>query len=235
LLLYYITDRRQFAGTESEQRSRVIETIAAAATAGIDLIQLREKDLSAKDLEILARQAVIAVEGTSARILINHRVDIAIGVGAHGVHLRSDAGELKPSQAASIFAHCGMDSPTIGVSCHSIQQIAVAESHGASFAVFGPVFEKNSERASAGLTCLAEACSVSDSPSSRMPVLALGGVTMENAGACLRAGADGIAAIRLFQHPPVALPEIVSRLRQMAASIPPRSHRRLHPYQSVRR
>lgn len=212
MIFYYITDRRQFPGTPEEQRARLLAKIAEASRAGVDLIQLREKDLPAHDLEILAREAVCLVRKNSGanrtRLLINSRVDIAIAAGADGVHLRSD--DMAASEARVIFSKAGVDKPVIGVSCHSLSEVRLAEAHGADFAVFAPVFEKSGAPGH-GLAALRAACGRVASPgieaavpAGAMPVLALGGVTQENANACLEAGAAGIAAIRLFQENDIA-------------------------------
>ncbi len=225
MLLYYITDRAQFSGSAARRRSRLLDKIAEAARAGVDFIQLREKDLSARDLEALARDAVEVLrsnakrETRNAKLLINHRTDIALAVSADGVHLRSD--DIPAADARALLSRNPQlvtRNFVIAVSCHTLREIALAESHGADFAVFGPVFEK-SGRPAAGLEALRQACARAITPDQKveagvvhpMPVLALGGVTLENAPACLDAGAAGIAAIRLFQENNIA--EVMARLR----------------------
>lgn len=200
-LLYYITDRIAFAGDERARRRRVLEKIAEAASSGVDYIQLREKDLSVRELESLAGEAVriihqlkIENQDLKTALLINSRTDVALATHAEGVHLRSD--DVAPEDVR-IAWKCGAGSlsrdPLIGVSCHSPQEVAQAAANRATFAVFAPVFEKKNAVA-AGLNSLREACRTN------IPVLALGGVTMQNAASCLQAGAAGIAAIRLFQE-----------------------------------
>lgn len=220
-LLYYITDRTAFSGDEIFRRRRLLEKIAEAARARVDYIQLREKDLSARELEILGREAVkildqLRTENRELRtaLLINSRMDVALAVGADGVHLRSD--DISPQELRSIWNRRGAgasiseNSPTrplIGVSCHSPAEVSQAAAAEASFAAFAPVFEKKDTPAvqPAGLAALREACCA------RIPVLALGGVTLSTARSCLNAGASGIAAIRLFQDNDIAT--VVSRLR----------------------
>ncbi len=210
-LLYYITDRRQFHGGSEAQRQLLLNKIAECAAAGVDYIQLREKDLSIRALEDLARAAVDALPPRSAtRILINSRTDVALACGAHGVHLPGN--DLAASEVRAIFGQTGNINPVIAVSTHSAQELAYAEAHGADFAVFGPVFEKDGEIVGDGLERLRQAC---QKPSRAMPVLALGGITLENARQCIAAGADGLAAIRLFQENDVA--EIMTALRQIKA------------------
>jgi len=193
LLLYYITDRRQFAGTPAQQEQKLIAKIRESAIAGIDYIQLREKDLSVRELEQLAVASMAAIpENSATRLLINSRLDVALACRAHGVHLPGRS--LSASEARTILVRGGNARPVIAVSTHSPDEVALAEAHGADFAVFGPVFEKGGVTNSAGLVQLAAAAA-----GNSMPVLALGGVTLQNALQCLKAGAAGIAAIRMFQ------------------------------------
>ena len=198
-LLCYITDRRQFPGNEAEQCRRLLEKMVEAAHAAVDFIQLREKDLEARELEELAAAAVERVRearraGSPSRLLINSRSDVALAVGADGVHLRSD--DLSAGEARRLLARGGMNDALLGVSCHRLEQVALAESEGADFALFAPVFAKPGTPA-AGLEELWRVCRRAQA---RMPVLALGRVTHQNAAACLEAGAAGIAVIRIFQE-----------------------------------
>jgi thiamine-phosphate pyrophosphorylase len=212
MLLYYITDRKGFAGAESDQRAALLRCIAEAARAGVDYIQLREKDLIAAKLELLAREALGVVRDTSAttKLLINSRADIALEVGADGVHL--PAGSPPANEFRDYWMRLTNREPIIGVSAHSVEAVERAESDGASFAVLAPIFEKAAIAAKGiGLDVLREACS-----QSRIPVLALGGVSLANAHACLEAGAAGIAGIRLFQQGDVA--ETIHELRESAIS-----------------
>jgi thiamine-phosphate pyrophosphorylase len=223
-LLYYITDRRAFPGSEFTRRERLLEKIAEAATHGIDHIQLREKDLSARHLESLARDAMRIIDqkskhkqhkqrlagdhpSTATTLLINTRVDVALATAAHGVHLR--ANDIAPEEVRKVWKQCGAATlareltptdPLIAVSCHSPEEVAAAAAAQATFAVFAPVFEKKDapETPSAGLEALRQACRI------RIPVLALGGITLQNAQTCTEAGAAGIAAIRLFQENDIA-------------------------------
>ena len=203
-LLYYITDRTQFRGDVDTRRRALLDKIAEAASAGVDYIQLREKDLSARELETLAREVVRVARQASVstsiatKVLINSRTDIALAVGAAGVHLPSDdvaphhAREAVEASTGRILAATPF---LVAASCHSNHEVVRAESDGADFAVFAPVFGKAGASGTqpAGLVALHEACSA------RIPVLALGGVNLENARACLDAGAAGVAGIRLFQ------------------------------------
>jgi thiamine-phosphate pyrophosphorylase len=203
-LLYYITGRSQFPGDEPARRRALLAKIAEAARCGLDYIQLREKDLSARELEGLAREAVGVIHGSGdlrtenreprTLLLINSRTDIALAVGADGVHLPSD--DISPSEVRQIWSKYlapARDHPVITWSCHTRENVLRAESEAADFAIFAPVFEKKGG-VPAGLEALREACQA------KIPVLALGGITLENAASCLDASAAGIAAIRLFQE-----------------------------------
>ena len=144
MLLYYITDRSQFSGDADSRRAQLLATVSHAARCGVDYIQLREKDLSAHDLELLAREIVqLRTENSKLNtgVLINTRTDIALACGANGVHLRSD--DISPAEVRAIWNHSGAGTrATIGVSCHTRAEVARAAEEGADFAVFGPVFEK---------------------------------------------------------------------------------------------
>jgi thiamine-phosphate pyrophosphorylase len=222
-LLCYITDRAAFPGDESARGRRLLEKIAEAARAGVDYVQLREKDLPTRDLESLAREAVRVIKGAgqlatgnrqlATAVLINSRSDVALAAGADGVHLRSD--DISPQEVRAIWTKCGAGTPArqlsprdplIAVSCHSPADVAQA-ADGATFAVFAAVFEKKDSPniRPTGLAMLDQACRTN------IPVLALGGVTLENAESCLAAGAAGVAAIRLFQENDIA--EVVRILR----------------------
>lgn len=223
-LLYYITDRTAFPGDEPTRQRRLLEKISEAARAGVDYIQLREKDLPSRDLESLAREAagIIAQLRTENRalrtaLLLNSRTDVALAVEADGVHLRSDdvsAQEVRKLWHRSFGkSSCGAGTPArqpsprdplIAVSCHTPAEVTQAAASNATFAVFAPVFEKKGAH-SAGLVALKQACTAN------IPVLALGGITPENAPSCLAVGAAGIAAIRLFQDNDITT--VVKQLR----------------------
>lgn len=197
-LLYYITDRRQFPGGSQEQESLLLDKITECAAAGVEYVQLREKDLNARALGELTGKAMKALRGSATKLLINSRTDVALACGAHGVHL--PAGDLPPSEIRAIFARANVVGPVVGVSTHSQAEIVYAEAHGADFAVFGPVFEKDGSANPEGLEQLREVSSFTKSRAAALPVIALGGITLTNAVLCLQAGAAGIAGIRLFQE-----------------------------------
>lgn len=231
-LLCYITDRTQFVGDESVRHTHLLAKITEAAEAGIDYIQLREKDLSARELENLSREALSILREAQTRkenhqrktenreprtenqvlrttLLINSRTDVALAVDADGIHL--PAGDISPAEVRRICKYSA-DAParlTISVSCHDPEEVHRAQEAGADLVLFAPVFEKKESPNAkpAGLTVLRQACQ------NKIPVLALGGISLNNAAACLEAGAAGIAAIRLFQENDVA--DIVRKLHRL--------------------
>jgi thiamine-phosphate pyrophosphorylase len=163
-----------------------LDVAARTALAGVDMIQIRAKELSARALTGLVRGAVACAR--QSRVLVNTRTDIALACGAHGVHL--PAGSMAP-QTIRRITPAGF---LIGISCHSIDELRAAEREGADFAVYGPVFPSPTKSlAPIGIQAFREAAS-----SVRLPVYALGGVTAANAPACIEAGAAGIAGISLF-------------------------------------
>ncbi len=209
MLLYYITDRKGFVGNDAEQRGSLLRRIAEAARAGTDYIQLREKDLPSADLELIARDAMHLIRENSAttKLLVNTQAEIALATGADGVHL--PAKSALPSDIRMDWLLRSDRDPVIGVSAHSTEDVRQAESNGASFAVLAPIFEKVSTGGKGiGLVALRAACAAAT-----IPVLALGGVNLDNARSCIDAGAAGIAAIRLFQHGDVS--RSVNALRNM--------------------
>src|SRR4030081_1752173 len=146
-LLYYITDRSQFRGDESFRRRALLAKIAEAARAGVDYIQLREKDLNTRELETLAREVVefVRENSPSTRLLINSRTDVALAAGADGVHLRADdvaAHEVRQVLEVSAHRPLTTDHFLVAASCHTAADVFRAESEAADFAVFAPVFEK---------------------------------------------------------------------------------------------
>ena len=145
MLLYYITDRTQFPGTESERRDRLLKKIAEAAHAGVDYVQLREKDLPARELESLAQEAAQAIRDSRSRtrLLINSRTDIALAAQADGVHLTSN--DISPFDVRKIWhAAQGPDEPIQSLESHATTKRRSSKPSGAAatFVVFGPVFEK---------------------------------------------------------------------------------------------
>ena len=172
------------------------DCIRRAAAAGADWIQIREKDLEARSLAELARFAAAETRATSARVFVNDRLDVALAVAAAGIHLGEQS--LPLETVIEWRRSAGRSDFMIGVSCHSLESARAAGRSGADYAFFGPVFATPSKAAFGapqGIERLREVCAAIE-----IPVLAIGGVNLENARACIAAGAAGVAAIRLFQQ-----------------------------------
>jgi thiamine-phosphate pyrophosphorylase len=207
-IICYVTDRKSLG--EGEGGAGVLGRIRAATAAGVDWVQIREKDLPGRELLGLAREAV-AARGV-ARVIVNDRVDVALAAGAAGVHLGRESLEARDVVRWCRAGNAPADF-LVGVSCHSLEEARVAESAGAAYIFFGPIFDTPSKRGMGepqGIARLAETCR-----GVAIPVLAIGGVSEENAGDCVRAGAAGIAAIRMFQdaRDVAALKNSLGRLR----------------------
>lgn len=192
----YVTDRHslEMANHEAELPA-LLDCIANAARCGVDWIQIREKDLDGRALGELVRQAMEKAPAT--HFLVNDRLDVAIGAGAAGVHLGA---ESLPVAEAVKWCRAGHAPPgfLVGRSCHSMEEALEAQRDGADYIFFGPVFATPSKAkygAPQGIEKLKEVCGRAG-----VPMLAIGGITAENLQECLRAGAAGIAGIRLFQE-----------------------------------
>ena len=189
-----------------------------AADAGVNWIQLREKDLEGAALANLACAAIESLrasgaQGEATRLLINDRVDVAWAVGAGGVHLGESA--VPVGEVARARRLRGDRDFLIGASCHSLEAARRAEGDGADYVFFGPVLDTPSKAAFGppqGLPGLAKVCAAL-----QIPVLAIGGINAETAAACVEAGAAGVAAIRWFQDavdPSAAIARLRSIPRQ---------------------
>jgi thiamine-phosphate pyrophosphorylase len=185
-VLCLITDRRRWGG---QWRNPLVAQVAAAARAGIQLIQVREPDLAAGALRDLVGRCLEAVRGTPARVVVNDRLDVALAAGAHGVHLRGDS-----MPARRVRSHCPRPF-LIGSSVHAVEDVRRADSAVLDYLVFGTVFATASKpgRPPAGVETLADAVRATT-----IPVLAVGGVTFDTMPAVRRAGAAGAAAIGVF-------------------------------------
>jgi thiamine-phosphate pyrophosphorylase len=211
-LLCYVTDRNALAGSVS-----LNENVARAIAAGMDWIQIREKDLPARELLEVARAAVKVADASAGanatRIIINDRLDVAIAAEVNGVHLGGASMSVATVSAwrrAAIPENSRLKNFLIGASCHSVEAVQAAERDGADYVVFGPVFATPSKEKFGepqGIKLLSDA-----SKAVRIPVLAIGGISEVNARECFDAGAAGIAAIRMFSEAR-DLAAVVGRLR----------------------
>ena len=175
MIRYYVTDRRG---------GDVIQFAERAVRNGVDMIQVREKDLSTRDLLNLVNRIRDIAKGSRTRVLVNDRLDVAIAAGIDGVHL---PGNGLPAQLVREFVKL------MGVSVHSVEEALDAEAAKADFVVFGPVFATPG-KSPAGLEALSRVVA-----RVRIPVLAIGGINEQNASQVMDAGAAGVAAIRMFQ------------------------------------
>jgi thiamine-phosphate pyrophosphorylase len=202
MLRYAITGRALYPGDDPQQLAALLHQAFRWVAEGIDFIQLREKDLPASDVAALAREILqtIAAKASPTKVLINSRPDIALATGAHGVHLTAHPDELTVAQVRSLYDSAKRPAPIITISCHTLEEVHRARVNQADAILFAPVFEKiiagQTITPGQGLDRLRAVC-LAASP---IPVYALGGVTVENAPACVDAGAAGIAGIRLFHR-----------------------------------
>ncbi|MGH9735249.1 MAG: thiamine phosphate synthase [Candidatus Acidiferrales bacterium] len=212
-IVCYVTDRHSLTvPANADPIDALLQKIQTAIDGGVDWIQIREKDVTSGRLLKLARQAVTAADessktspGRRTRIYVNDRLDVALAAGgdglpaAAGVHL---GGESLPVEQVVRWCRAGNAPPEfqIGVSCHSIDQTRAAAQNGADYIFFGPVFNTPSKRSFGppqDLDRLGEICRAI-----QIPVIAIGGIDESNAQDCIRRGASGVAAIRLFQSAP---------------------------------
>ena len=220
-ILCYVTDRKTLPLPPDQGATAVLlNKIANVAAAGADWIQIREKDLSGTACSALVREAVRSSSRPTvgakpaSRIIVNDRLDVALAEHAGGAHLGETSVPLANAKRFVLQAQRDGKLASdfmLGVSCHSLDAAQSAAAGGADYLFFGPIFSTPSKTrfgAPQGLDRLAQVCAAV-----RIPVLAIGGITLENAASCLACGAAGIAAIRLFQD--VRDPrELISLLRK---------------------
>jgi thiamine-phosphate pyrophosphorylase len=181
LRLYLVTDRTRTRGRP------LLDVVEQALAGGVDAVQLREKDLPARQLLALAEHLRDLCGQFGARLLINDRLDVALAVGADGVHLPAQS--FTPAQARQLLGPGSL----VGVSTHTLSEAHAAAAAGADFIVFGPIYDTPSKRAYGpplGVDALHEACATS-----RIPVLAIGGIMTTRAAAVRARGAHGIAVV----------------------------------------
>jgi thiamine-phosphate pyrophosphorylase len=220
-LLCYVTDRHALRiPNPADSLAALTQKIEEVMATGIDWVQIREKDLPARELASLTRQALriatkYSAEPSSAiRVLVNDRLDAALAQRAGGVHLGENSlpvAEAKRLIELAVGKGAVGESFLTGVSCHSIEGAQAAERDGADYIFFGPIFATPSKAAFGepqGLERLAQVCRAV-----KLPVLAIGGITATNARDCLQSGAAGIAAIRLFQESAVSQLSLLGQQR----------------------
>jgi len=202
-ILCYVTDRRSLPlATSADAHRLLVDSVENVAAAGIDWIQLREKDYSGKEWQELLRESLrrVAKSGARTRIFVNDRLDVALACGAGGVHLSENGIPVTEACRLSeeFFKSRGKNRDfLVGVSCHSMGAASGAARAGADYIYFSPIFHTPSKAnygPPQGLDRLAAVCRAVP-----VPVIAIGGISAENAASCLAAGAAGVAAIRLFQ------------------------------------
>ncbi|HJZ63269.1 MAG TPA: thiamine phosphate synthase [Candidatus Acidoferrum sp.] len=215
----YITDRRSLPlSLSSDAIPMLLRSIESAAAAGADWIQIREKDLCGGETLELTRAVLesIRIRAPHTRILVNDRLDVALAAAAGGVHLSENGFSVSDARRLSErFAH-DAGKPLdflIGVSCHSLGAALGATRDGADYITFSPIFHTPSKAfygPPQGVERLRKVCQAV-----QIPVIALGGITLENVLSCYEAGAAGAGAIRLFQDA-IDLPAVVRSLRSPA-------------------
>jgi thiamine-phosphate pyrophosphorylase len=179
--LLVVTDRHQTNGRP------LVSLLQRVLTAGAPAIQLRERDLSARELVTLVREAQAVTASRRSQLLINDRIDVALALEGVGVHLRGNS--LPVSVARQLLgAQC-----LLGVSVHAVEEVLSAESQGADYIVLGPIYETPSKQMFGpplGIHTLEKACRLV-----RIPIIGIGGVTAARAREMRRAGAFGVAVI----------------------------------------
>lgn len=199
--LYLVSDRHQTNGRD------LVQVLEEAAAAGVSAIQLREKDLTAAELYVLARRVQKITQNLGVALVINDRVDLAMAIAADGVQLtRSSLPLLKVRELLG-------SSMLVGVSCHTVENVREATESGADFIVIGPVYATPSkERYGTPLSPAIIRAAKSFSP---LPVLAIGGITAARVAEVIRAGADGIAVISSI----IAAPHPAASVRELLKAI----------------
>ena len=188
--LYLVTDRHRLAAPGADLLRALEAQLDAAIAAGIDVIQVRERDLDARVLERLVRGVVTRASGTATRVIVNDRADVADAAGAHGVHLRGDGPDV--ARVRATFPRL-----LIGRSIHSAGEAAAHRD--ADYLLFGHVFPSVSKpgQVETGVAALGDAVRAA----AGCDVIAIGGIDARRARACVDAGAKGVAAIGVFAPP----------------------------------
>lgn len=200
-IIYPITEGLAEASNFGEQLARIRANAVAAAESGVGLFQIREKRLSAKSLFELTQAVVSATKGSGLGVVVNGRPDIAIAAGAAGVHLPANG--LPADAVRTVFGPEFL----IGVSCHDDDELLAAKTGGADFATYSPVFASPGKGEPAGIERLRAAVEKFEG----FPVIALGGISLDDLEPVLATGAAGVAAIRALSTP--------ERIREFAGQV----------------
>ncbi|MCG3776205.1 MAG: Thiamine-phosphate synthase [Nitrospira sp.] len=179
--LLVVTDRHQTNGRP------LVPLLQRVLAVGVSMIQLRERDLSARELVTLAREVQAVTASARSQLLINDRIDVALALEGVGVHLRSNS--LPVPVARQLLGAQRL----LGISVHAVEEAVRAESQGADYIVLGPIYETPSKQMFGpplGIHTLEKACSLV-----RIPIIGIGGVTAARAREMRRAGAFGAAVI----------------------------------------
>jgi thiamine-phosphate pyrophosphorylase len=191
-----VTDRRRLAGDADWARARqcLIAQARHAIEAGVDVIQIRERDLEAAQLARLVAEVVVMARGTSCRVVVNDRFDVALACGAAGVHLRADS--LPPSAVRSVVPRGFL----IGRSVHAPGEAELA-APDVDYLIAGTVWSSESKPGLAGSSLLGARGLAEVALRVSVPVLAIGGVTLQRVADVAKSGAAGVAAVGLFMGP----------------------------------
>lgn len=190
-ITYLITRGEATSENFASAKQQILDIIALAVEEKVSLIQIREKHLTARLLCELTESAVSVTRGSSTKVLVNDRADIAMACGADGVHLTSN------SIPVNVIRSMVPADFLVGISSHSLDDAMAAAQDGADFAVLAPVFDTPGKGEPLGIDMLAEVCRATQP----FPILALGGTNERNLAEVLRAGASGFAAIRAMNEP----------------------------------
>ena len=222
-IICYVTDSKALPADKTASaplNKTLLDTIRAAAAAGVDWVQIREKDLSTRELfefvrEVLALASACpdSIRPRSIKVIVNDRLDVALAAGAAGVHLGHASA---PAREVVRWCRAG-NAPAdflVGVSCHSLEGAQEAENAGASYTYFGPIYETPSKIPFGKPHGIDELAQVAKAV--RIPVIAIGGINESNAADCIRAGVAGIAAIRMIQDAvdPTALKNAIEAIHR---------------------
>ena len=190
-ITYLITRGEATSENFASAKQQILDIIALAVEEKVSLIQIREKHLTALLLCELTESAVSVTRGSTTKVLVNDRADIAMACGADGVHLTSN------SIPVNVIRSMVPADFLVGISSHSLDDAMAAAQDGADFAVLAPVFDTPGKGEPLGIDMLAEVCRATQP----FPILALGGTNERNLAEVLRAGAGGFAAIRAMNEP----------------------------------